>query len=82
MFLDGKTSLPNISYYHLNTQQNVYTTLVWDNTDRLEETLSGKGTPHRVNGIAVQEGIYYPQEIGKINSVERTKRRSIKQYIH
>ncbi|CAH3137149.1 unnamed protein product, partial [Porites lobata] len=30
------------------------TTLAWDNIDRLEETLSGEGTSHRVNGIAVQ----------------------------
>ncbi|KAG0723975.1 hypothetical protein GWK47_041585 [Chionoecetes opilio] len=29
-------------------------TLAWDNIDRLEETLSGAGTSHRVNGIAVQ----------------------------
>ncbi|KAG0724427.1 hypothetical protein GWK47_040575 [Chionoecetes opilio] len=26
----------------------------WDNIDRLEETLSGAGTSHRVNGFAVQ----------------------------
>ena len=26
-----------------------------NNIDRLEETLSGEGTSHRVNGIAVQE---------------------------
>ena len=29
------------------------TTLVWDNIDRLEETVSGTGTSRRVNGIAV-----------------------------
>ena len=33
---------------------NVFTNLAWDNIDRLEETLSGQGTSHRVNGIAVQ----------------------------
>lgn len=32
----------------------ISTTLAWDNIDRLEETLSGEGTSHRVNGIAVQ----------------------------
>lgn len=31
-----------------------FTNLVWDNIDRLEETLSGAGTTHRVNGIAIQ----------------------------
>lgn len=32
----------------------VPTTLAFDNIDRLEETLSGGGTSHRVNGIIVQ----------------------------
>ena len=32
----------------------VMTALACDNTDRLEETVSGGGTSHRVNGIAVQ----------------------------
>ena len=31
----------------------IFITLVWDNIDRLEETLSGGGTSHRVNGIAI-----------------------------
>jgi len=30
------------------------TTLAYDNIDRLEETLSGGGTSHRVNGIIIQ----------------------------
>lgn len=29
--------------------------VAWDNIDHLEETLSGEGTLHKVNGIAVQE---------------------------
>jgi len=36
-------------------QPHINTTLAWDNIDRLEETLSGAGTSHRVNRIAVQE---------------------------
>jgi hypothetical protein len=36
-----------------NIQPYINTTLAWDNIDRLEETLSGAGTSHRVNGIAV-----------------------------
>ena len=35
-------------------QSGVYTTLVWDNNDFGEETLSGKGTTHNTNGIVVQ----------------------------
>ena len=37
-----------------NIRPFVGTTLAWDNIDRLEETLSGGGASHRVNGIAVQ----------------------------
>ena len=37
-----------------NIFPNVPTTLAFDNIDRLEETLSGGGTSHRVNGIIVQ----------------------------
>ena len=32
----------------------IFTTLAWDNIDRLEETIGGQGTSHRVNGIAIQ----------------------------
>ncbi|XP_070581426.1 uncharacterized protein [Ptychodera flava] len=34
--------------------QEVFTTLVWDNNDFGEETLSGKGTTHNTNGIIIQ----------------------------
>ena len=37
-----------------NIKPGLFTTLAWDNINRLEETISGKGTSHRVNGIAVQ----------------------------
>ena len=36
------------------------TGVIYDNIDRLEETLSGAGTSHRVNGIAVQRGFIGP----------------------
>ena len=42
-------------------QSHVGTTLAWDNIDRLEETLSGEGTSHRVNGIAVLARHFGPQ---------------------
>ena len=38
----------------------MFTTLAWDNIDRIEETLSGKGTLHRVNGIVEQPKSFGP----------------------
>ena len=43
-------------------QPNVFTHLVWDNIDRLEETLSGGGTSHRVNGIIMQPKVEGPRQ--------------------
>lgn len=37
-----------------DVQQSIPTVLAFDNIDRLEETLKGSGTSHRVNGIIVQ----------------------------
>ena len=51
---DNEVPLPE------NIQAYVNTTLAWDNIDRLEETLSGAGTSHRVNGIAVQARHFGP----------------------
>ena len=45
---DGGVYLPE------NVQKNVHSFLVYDNIDRMEETLSGAGTTHRCNGIIVQ----------------------------
>ena len=39
---------------------HVFTNLAWDNIDRLEATIIGKGTSHRVNGIAVQAKSFSP----------------------
>jgi hypothetical protein len=55
----------------------VFTTLAWDNINRLEETISGEGTSHRVNGIAVQAKVIGPQPLKVIPSVGKTKKRSI-----
>ena len=54
-----------------------FTTLVWDNIDRLEETLGGEGTSHRVNGIAMQERLPNTTPTQPKSSVLRTKKRSI-----
>ena len=56
----------------------VFTTLAWDNIDRLEETLTGKGSSHRVNGIAVQARIYGPHlPMADLPCIERKKQRSV-----
>ena len=43
----------------------VPTTMAFDNIDRLEETLSGGGTSHRVNGIIVQPEMAYVPPLTK-----------------
>ena len=53
-------------------------TLVYDNIDRREETLSGAGTTHRVNGIAIQKAFIGPQLPPSHPNVPKTKQRSIK----
>ncbi len=58
-----------------------FTTLVWDNIDFGEETLSGKGTTHSTNGIIIQRAHKSDtemQEYAPISSVKKTKQRSIK----
>ena len=56
----------------------VFTKLAWDNIDRLEETLTGKGTSHRVNGIAVQAKVYGPDlHRAELQRIERKKQRSV-----
>ena len=55
----------------------MFTTLAWDNIDRLEETVNGGGTSHRVNGIAIQEKPSEPMPAKVLPSVSKTKKRSI-----
>ena len=45
-----------------NIYPGVPTTLAFDNIDRLEETLSGSGTSHRVNGIVIQPMVHTLEE--------------------
>ena len=40
-----------------NVTANMFTTIVWDNNDFNEETVSGKGTTHIANGIVVQNEV-------------------------
>lgn len=62
--------LPNNIYPGQNT------VLAFDNIDRLEGTLSGGGTSHRVNGIAVQPVTYGPHQEIVVPKVSKTKKRS------
>lgn len=55
----------------------LYTSLAWDNIDRLEETLSGGGTSHRVNGIAVQPVHFGPFQETSDTIVERLGLKSL-----
>ena len=53
------------------------TTLAWDNIDRLEETLSGKGMSHRVNGIAVQASVVGPHLLQEKIQVAEINQRTV-----
>ena len=69
---DNEVPLPE------NIQAYLNTTLAWDNIDRLEESLSGAGTSHRVNGIAVQVRHFGPN-LPPAPGIEqaRTRKRNI-----
>lgn len=57
---------------------HVFTNLAWDNIDRLEETLTGKGMSHRVNGMAVQAKVYGPHlPSSELPRIEKLKQRSL-----
>ena len=61
-----------------NIQPHVSITLARDNIDRLQATLSGEGTSHRVNGIAVQARHFGPQPlIDQSPRITKGTRRSV-----
>ena len=66
-----------------NIKPYISTTLAWDNVDRLEETLSGEGTSHRVNGIAIQARHFGPDlpRVDVTPILSKSKKRSIKRRI-
>ena len=51
--------------------------IVYDNIDRLEETLSGAGTTHRVNGIVIQKAFIGPKLPQNLIDLPKKKQRSI-----
>ena len=60
-----------------NIMPCIPTTLAFDNIDRLEETLTGAGTSHRVNGIFIQPEVQTVlQEKGR-KPIEKIRSRSI-----
>jgi hypothetical protein len=69
----GNIALPG------NIYPCVSTTVAWDNIDFQEETRTGAGTSHRVNGIIVQPLVYGPQlPKQKSDELKRNKQRSLK----
>ena len=58
-------------------QSSCQVSLVYDNIDRLEETLSGGGTTHRVNGIVIQRGIIGPKLPTPTRILPNTKQRIV-----
>ena len=55
--------------------QNIPTTAVYDNIDRLEETLGGCGTTHRVNGVLVHQTFVGPPLPLVSSRMEKTKKK-------
>ena len=62
-----------------NIYPGVPTTLAFDNIDRLEETLSGSGTSHRVNGIVIQPMVHTVEAPPPAGTMPKQKKRSIVQ---
>ena len=59
---------------------NVFSIFCWDNIDLLEETLSGRGTTHCINGIVVQRqvsGCALPPKLPQKKAVRRRTFRAV-----
>lgn len=52
-------------------------TLVWDNNDFGEETLSGKGTMHNTNGIIIQRPTSSDVPTSEFVSLQKSRKRSL-----
>jgi hypothetical protein len=53
-----------------------FTTLAWDNIDNCEKTVSGEGTSHRINGVAIQKTVQGSQPFSEVQTIARTRKRS------
>ena len=58
-------------------QVGSWMTLCWDYNDICKETLSGKGTTHCTNGIAIQRRTFSPIQLPVTTPLPRSHRRSI-----
>jgi len=63
-------------------QKSVFTTLIWDNNDFGEQTLSGKDTTHNTNGIAVQHAEIHQDAdahstLPPVQGMRKTRKRSL-----
>jgi hypothetical protein len=75
--------LPDVGVPHPESvQPYINTTVAYDNIDRREETLSGAGTSHRVNGIIIQPTVYGPHlPKGPEHNITKSKQRSLLDFI-
>ena len=64
-------------YVPLNVISQVLTTLVRDNNDFGEETLSRRGTTHNTNGIIIQHGNQLVTEEQEQSSLARSRKKSL-----
>ena len=60
-----------------DNHQNIPNTAIYDNIDRLEETLCEYGTTYKVNGILVQQAFISPLLSPAISRMEKTETRNI-----
>ena len=56
--------------------KQTFTTLVWDNNDFGEETLTGQGTTHNTNGIIIQRSTATESNSAKV-TLKRSRRRTV-----
>ena len=83
LVLEHDTALANLqmekgeTYISESICAEVPVTLVWDNNDFGEETLSGKGTTHNTNGIAIQRATGNDAAPVPNTSRQRTRERSV-----
>lgn len=72
MQLNSANSLP------VGIVPNKFSTIVWDNIDFREETLTGHGTTHSTNGILIQQKV--PTDLADnvyIKSIKKSKKRKL-----
>ena len=75
-------SLPDVGVpLPSNIFPGISTTLAYDNIDRLEETLSGSDTSHRINAIIIQRTAQGPILLPVHEVMQKTKQRSLKDFV-